>query len=205
MARRLWAAGQDVRGSAAERYLRSRGIELPLPPCVRWVPAYRHPSGRVLPAMLARIDNVDGELIGIHRTYLRRDGSGKSDVEPAKAMLGRAAGGAVRLATAAETLMVGEGIENSLAAMQATGMSAWAGLSAGGIEALVLPPIVRRVIIAADHDCNGRGEKAARIAADRWLAEGRLVRIAMPPVVGTDFDDLLLMRGQAGGMCDVAA
>ncbi len=35
--------------------LRSRGIEIPPPPCLRWASACRHPSGRALPAMLARI------------------------------------------------------------------------------------------------------------------------------------------------------
>ena len=55
MARGLWEAGQDARGSPVERYLRSRGIEIPPPPCLRWASACRHPSGRALPAMLARI------------------------------------------------------------------------------------------------------------------------------------------------------
>jgi phage/plasmid primase-like uncharacterized protein len=142
--------------------------------------------------MLARIDSINGELIGVHRTYLRPDGSGKAEIEPSKAMFGRAAGGAVRLAAAAETLLVGEGIETALSAMQATGISAWAALSAGGIEKLLLPPLVRQVIILADHDANGRGEQAARTAAQRWMAEGRLVRLAMPPVPGTDFNDVLL-------------
>ena len=44
-----------------------------------------------------------------------------------------AAGGAVRLAPAAEKLMVGEGIETVLAAMQATGMPGWAALSTSGL------------------------------------------------------------------------
>ena len=97
----------------------------------------------------------------------------------------------MRLAPAAETLLIGEGIETCLAAMQATAMPAWAALSTSGMVALVLPPIVRQVIILADHDANGAGERAARTAAQRWLAEGRSVRIAMPPEPGTDFNDML--------------
>jgi putative DNA primase/helicase len=51
------------------------------------------------------------------------------------------------------------------------------------------------VIICADHDANGVGECAARSAAERWLSEGRRVRIALPPKPGTDFNDVLAGRG----------
>ena len=88
--------------------------------------------------------------------------------------------------------MVAEGIETALSAMTATAMPAWAALSASGMKALILPSIVRTVIILADHDLSGAGEHAARTAAARWLAEGRRVRIAMPPVPGTDFNDVLI-------------
>jgi putative DNA primase/helicase len=55
-----------------------------------------------------------------------------------------------------------------------------------------LPPIVRRIIIAADNDPNGVGQRNALAAYDRWTAEGRSVRIVAPPVVGDDFNDVLL-------------
>jgi putative DNA primase/helicase len=58
----------------------------------------------------------------------------------------------------------------------------------------VLPLAVHTVIILADHDRNGAGEHAARVAAKRWVAEGRQVRIAMPPEPGTDFADILVGR-----------
>jgi putative DNA primase/helicase len=197
VARRLWEEAQDARGSPVARYLRSRGIEIVPPLSLRWTPACRHPGGRTLPAMLARIEAVDGEFIGVHRTFLTADGSGKAVVEPAKAMLGRAAGGAVRLAPAAEVLMIGEGIETCLAAMTATGRPSWSAISVGGIEVLTLPALVKTAIILADHDRNARGERAARTAAQRWLAEGRQVRIALPPEPGSDFNDVLLARGRA--------
>jgi phage/plasmid primase-like uncharacterized protein len=49
---------------------------------------------------------------------------------------------------------------------------------------------VRRVIVLADHDANGAGQRAARTAAQRWIREGRKVRIALPPAKG-DFNDML--------------
>jgi hypothetical protein len=196
-ARRIWDAAQDARRSPVVRYLAGRGIITPPPPSLRWAPACPHPSGIYLPAMVARVDNIDGEVIGVHRTYLSPNGLVKAGIEPAKAMLGPIGGGAVRLAPAAETLMIAEGIETALAAVQATAMPAWAALSTSGLEAVVLPRIVRRVIILADHDRNGAGERAARIAAQRWLAEGHRVRIAMPPEPGSDFADCLLGRSYA--------
>ena len=115
-------------------------------------------------------------------------------------MLGPAAGGAVRLAAAGETLIVGEGIESSLAAAQASGLAAWAAASAAGMRLLNLPPTVREVVIAADNDKSRTGEEAARAAATRWLNEGRRVRIAIPPQPGTDFADILVGRAEPGSV-----
>ena len=120
--------------------------------------------------MIARVDNLDGEFTGIHRTYLTADYR-RYD----RASLGPIAGGAVRLAPAAETLLVAEGIETCLAAMQLTGQPGWAALSTAGIRALLLSPMVRTVVIAADNDASGAGEAAAREVAERWLWEDRQV------------------------------
>jgi putative DNA primase/helicase len=50
-------------------------------------------------------------------------------------------------------------------------------------------------VICADNDANGIGQRAANAAAERFLVEGRRVRVALPPVPGVDFNDLL--RGSA--------
>ena len=65
--------------------------------------------------------------------------------------------------------------------MLANGWPGWAALSAGGIERLILSPLpmAANIIITADNDLNGIGERAARCAAERWLTEGRRVRIAL--------------------------
>jgi hypothetical protein len=141
---------------------------------------------------------VDNEPIAIHRTFLRIDGKGKAPIEPTKMMLGPCKGGVVQLAPAAEALMVGEGIETCLSAMEVSGMPAWAALSTSGLEGLVLPDSIRDIIILADGD--EPGERAAQSAGLRWKREGRRVRIARPPR-GKDFNDLLLERtsSTAGG------
>jgi DNA primase len=70
-------------------------------------------------------------------------------------------------------------------------MPTWAALSAGGIKGLDLPPLplASEVWIGADNDPAGTG--AAYAAAERWMREGRRVRIALPSE-GRDFADLLL-------------
>ena len=100
-----------------------------------------------------------------------------------------------------------EGIETTLAAMIATGLPGWAALSTSGMTALAPPPIARTVIIVADHDTSGAGERPACAAAARWLSEGRRVRIAMPPIPGTDMADVLAGRAYAaiGDVGDAAA
>jgi putative DNA primase/helicase len=198
-ARRIWDAAREAPGSPVADYLSSRSITIAPSASLRYAPFLRRPDGS-RPAMVARIDNIDGELIGISRTWLACDGGTWRRLD--RAMLGRAAGGAVHLAPPADTLLIGEGIETCLAATQATGQPAWAALSTSGVTALPLPTIVRTVIILADNDANRAGERAARAAARRWLAEGVKVRIAMPPEHGTDMADVLArpcLRARVGG------
>ena len=184
------------------RYLSGRGIILlPVPPVLRWAPSLRRPDGTAAPAMVARIDGSDGALIGVQRTWLARGPTGQWRRRD-RAMLARSAGGAVRLADAAEVVLIAEGVETTLSGMQATGMPGWATLGTSGMVALVLPPIVREVVILADNDANGAGERAAYAAAARWFAEGLRVRIAMPPDPGTDFADVLA-GGASAPVADV--
>jgi hypothetical protein len=126
---------------------------------------------------------VDDTSLAIHRTFLARDGKGKAPVDSQKMMVGPCHGGAVRLAPLGQVLMIGEGIETCLAAMQATGYAAWATLSTSGLRTLDLPKEVRDVIVLADGD--DPSEAAANAAALRWKREGRRVRIAKPQTVST--------------------
>lgn len=109
----VWREAVPVRGTLAETYLRGRGITCPLPDSLRFHPACWHGgTAQRLPAMIARVDGLP--RLAVHRTYLRPDGSGKAEVHPAKAMLGAALGGAVRVADGHGPLVVAEGIETAL-------------------------------------------------------------------------------------------
>ena len=175
-------------------YLHSREIGL-TSPVLRFQEQAPHRLGARLPAMLAPVVNVTGEQIGVHLTYLRRDGGGKATLpkEHQRECRGVIHGGAIRLAEhdPDAELIVAEGIESVFSAMQLFGRAGWAAVYAGGLKTLELPSTVRAVIIAADNDASGAGQRNALAAYDRWTAEGRSARIKAPPAVGTDFNDLV--------------
>ena len=139
--------------------------------------------------MIARVTSADEEPIAVLRTFLSRTGTGKAPVEPERMILGRCRGGAVRLGTAQPGQWLV--IETALSVTQACSLTAWAALSAGGIRKLLLPREATHVVICADHDTSGVGERAARDTAERFLREGRHIHIAMPPEPETDFNDIL--------------
>lgn len=209
-AERLWLGSDRAVASPVARYLAARGLAgLEQSTELRWRGDATHPEGGRWNAMVAQVVDVDGRSLGVHRTYLTRDGSAKASVTPDKASLGPIWGGAVRLWPAraqqdgvAPQLVVGEGIESSASAGLLLDVPAWAALSAGNLaKGLILPASVTNVLIAADHDRqaqNGHwpGQEAAQAAQARWRAEGRTVRIAMPDQPG-DFNDVL--RAQAHG------
>jgi hypothetical protein len=191
-----WDESSPIHDTLAEAYLRGRGITCPLPPTLRHHPNCLHPTGRRLPAMVAHVEGV--EDFAIHRTYLRADGSGKASVEPPKAMLGKVAGGAVRVAVApvdaTTPLVVAEGIETALSL--ASGLIAepatiWAALSAPGMARPRLPREPGSLLIASDGDTAGR--EAADALTRRARNEGWSVRL-MPAPDRSDWNDVLLER-----------
>lgn len=198
LALRIWGAAVPAIASPVARYLAGRGLALPEGAPLRFDAAAKHPSGRRVGCMLGLLHDASGKPAAIHRTFLAPGGEGKAALEPVRMTLGPVAGGAVRLFPAAERLAVAEGIETTLAAAALLGMPAWAAVSAGNLgDSLALPPEVRDVVIAADHDAPGRA--AAERAARRWKAEGRRVRVALPNREGADFNDILLERVRNDG------
>ncbi|MBK5927990.1 DUF7146 domain-containing protein [Rhodobaculum claviforme] len=190
---RLWREAQPIEGTLAARYLyKARGIPLErLPAVLRFHPECWHgATARRWPAMVAAVQGAG--FPAVHRSYLRPDGLGKAPVNPPKAMLGAVAGGAVRLADGPGPLLVGEGIESTLAAWALHGdvtARAWAALSTSGLRGLRLPPQPAQLCIAPDNDAPGMA--AAHALAERAHALGWAVIIAQPPK-GQDWNDILV-------------
>ena len=189
LARRCWAEAGPIAGTLAERYLRARGITCPLPPALKFHPRCWHgPTATKMPAMVGAVV-IDRVLVGVHRTYLAEPGIKAFD--NAKMMLGRCAGGAVRLSDGLGSLLIAEGIETGLSlqtGLTDTRVRVWAALSTSGMAGLILPRIPGEMTLAPDGDEPGR--KAANKLADRAISAGWRVRVMHCPD-GRDWNDML--------------
>jgi len=184
----VWADTIPADGTLAERYLRARAITGPVPPALRFAPSAWHMTAVRAPAMVAAVV-MGNTAVGIHRTWLAEPGR-KSDLIPAKAMLGPCKGGAVRLSDGAGPLVVAEGVETVLSlrdALCAPDARVWAALSTSGVAGLRLPDLPGALILAPDGDAPGR--KAAETLARRAHALGWKVNIMKAPP-GRDWNDL---------------
>ena len=88
VASRLFTSSRSLIGSLAEVHLRNRGIDIqPDFDALRFHPRCFHGTddqGRAVfwPALMAAVTDLDSELTGVSRTYLRRDGLDKAPVDP---------------------------------------------------------------------------------------------------------------------------
>lgn len=192
-ARRLWSEARPVAGTLAEVYFRGRGITCPLPSSLRFHPATWHgATAQRRPAVLAIVEGGHG--FAVHRTWLCCDGRGKAPIEPAKAMLGAVAGGAVRLFSGPGRLVVAEGLETALSlgcGLLSGPATIWAALSTSGLRRLRLPDQPERLSIAVDGDTPGR--EAGYALAERADALGWHVSL-LDPGDGADFNDILTRK-----------
>lgn len=192
----IWDEGQDPAGTPVEIYLGTRRLSLTDDTgYLRFHPACPRGRSERLPAMIAlMIDPVTFEPCGLHRTFLRPDGSGKADGQD-KMMLGRA--GIICLERQAEiagALGIAEGIETALSVQQhLRNVAMWACATAGGIERLPPHPVIQKLSIYADRDENGHGLRAARACAARWSKAGTNVEILTPREV-KDWNDVIMRR-----------
>lgn len=198
---RLWTEAVPTHPRLV-RYLRSRGLSGAVPESIRFHArlAYHDDRGRLVghfPAMLARVERLNGELVALHRTYLDPAGDGKVAIPDPDAPGGRLSakkltpavregatrGAAIRLAEPVPggTLALAEGIETALTVQEATGTPTWATVSAGGLAAVEVPCVVPAIELWADRDATGVGEQAARAAAGRLRAADHRVVIFLPP------------------------
>ncbi len=191
----LWGKAQPIANTAAEAYLRARGITCKLSETLRFAASSWHSSGHHFPAMVALVEG--GDSFAVHRTYLRADGSGKAQVEPVKMMLGPCARGAVRLSQADGPLVICEGIETGLSLLSGllseSPATVWAALSTSGMRSLRLPPQSGLLTVAVDGDAPGR--EAANALASRANAMGWSVSL-LPAPAGRDWNDVLKGGGE---------
>jgi len=222
----IWHFSQALqRGDPVWRYLEGRGIDLSLlpklPGALRYHRRLYHRGGEYWPAMVGVITDAEGRNVAVHRTWLElRDLACEAAPRVVKApldhdakmTLGRYTGGCIRLGRGAsrrpwrdmpqgETLMLGEGIEDTLAAMTwQPQLRAAAGVSLSAMLSLELPDRITRVILLRQNDARGSSaDKLAIRIMDKWVREGRRVTEWIPPVWVKDAAEFaerqLMMRG----------
>lgn len=220
--RRAWATWNKIRlltpKDGVDLYLRGRGIDLAklgrAPAALRFAPSLWAGPGLRYPAMVAAVTDGAGRFIGVHRTFLQRQGDvvTKAPIDPVKRALAPYAGGSIKLwrgrsgkdwlhMEMGSTIVVGEGIEDALAALVSASivfpvrsralaarpvpvseLRVIAAVSLSNIGGLVLPPQVARVAILAQRD--PAGSPAARLldgAVKRLMAQGIEVLLVPPP------------------------
>lgn len=125
---------------------------------------------------------------GIQRTFLSADPIGKAVLPDGKAKfsLGRVRGGAIRLGSAAASLIVTEGHEDRLSLLQQLGRPVWVAGGSSMLPGMQLAAVTRSVIIGADND--EAGKRAAQAAAGVFTASGRRVRIMRADAAYKDFN-----------------
>ena len=201
-ARRLWAMGQPVSGTFAERYLAGRGLTGLIhldslrfhPNCFYWREdhALTDPP-ETWPALLAKVTDLDGRLTGLHRTWLDPTTTDKAPVIPPRKAMGNLLGHGVRIGKPVSVLAAGEGLETMLSLHLALPeLPAVAALSANHLAALQLPADLRRLYIAVDAD--PAGLSAADQLAHRAIGAG-IETVHLSPCLG-DFNDDLRANGR---------
>jgi hypothetical protein len=199
-ASRLFALTSPVPGTIAETYLRSRGITayLDFPALGFLANCYYRAEGSIepkpLPALIARVTNLNGRTTGVHRTWLRADGGGKADLPEPRKALGELHGHGVRFGIPSVVLAAGEGIETILALRSVLpDLPSVAALSAAHLGALRLPEGLKRLYIACDND--RAGLDAGLALATRAISQGSAARLLVPD--RKDFNDDLKSLGLA--------
>lgn len=200
-ARKLWKESVPASGTLVERYLNTRGLAgVMIPATIRFHPQlWNAETSTLMPGMVAVVTDMRQQIVGIHRTFLRSDGSAKANVRDKKKMLGACQGSHIWLGLPMQGILaVAEGIETALTIMKAKpSLGVWAAMSLGNMSAPV-PQNLKELILCADADnkdmkaANAIMESAVR--KHRASSPGCTVRIAQPDP-GKDFNDM--QRGAA--------
>ena len=205
LAQSIWDAAKPAQGTAADYYLRSRGVDLsfadPAWEVMRLVEHGKAPDGEMRPFLCFQL--TDGTspytFCGIQRIFFDMPADSKKRIGDKK-MLGSRLGSStvIRFAPDDEVeagLGIAEGPITALAIHAAGWRPIWSVLSAGKMAKFPILSGVEALTIFADHDAekNGRraGIEAAEDCGQRWVREGREVQIFKPVMEGTDLADAL--------------
>ncbi len=155
------------------------------------------------PAIVAfckKTDDSQARIESALRIYLTSDGH-KAPENPCKKAIGPIGGKGCLIGKICDEMIVGEGLETTIAACQSTGMAGIAVMSANNLRDFQPHAEIRTIHILVDKDRSGVGEKVATELAERCVDLGLKVYYHLPPSEiapgskGIDWADELLERG----------
>lgn len=188
-------------------YLKSRAINtVPIPPCLKWGQYKDRETGEDISMIVCAVSKQDDDKVcAVQRLFIDTEENKKTGAK----MLGNCEGRGVwfdRKGDVSE-LMIGEGVETVLSAVQATGKNGIAALSTSGMKSLIIPDETKKIFILVDSDpvrekeaASMPGQKAAVELAKRFIAgrEDRQAYLVSPDdscfteaPEKLDFNDLL--------------
>ena len=186
----LWSQARPLRDTLGARYFAARDLRVSAQAPLRFLPRCWHrPSRRWLPAVLAAIQNLQGDIQALHRLYLHPGAPRLSPWAPERMLTNSPHRSAVQLAPATDVLGLAEGIETALAAMQIHHIPVWAAVSSKRLHHLALPASVRELVLFGDSD--GPGRAAVAKAEASYAAPGRTILTRIPDPPANDWADLL--------------
>lgn len=181
-----------------EAYLQHRGLSAVIPKTMGFHQNLYHKlkdgSTRKDPALLAKIQNLSGDLVGLQRIYLAENSAGKSEHLPNKMLMKSCdlVGSSFHIGEPEDYLQVAEGIETAMAVHQMTGgQPTWASVTSTLMKSMLVPDWVKRVMIFADYD--DAGIEAAEALAGRLEAQGIEATIRLPGAL--DWLDVFVEHG----------
>jgi putative DNA primase/helicase len=190
--RKVWAESVPIIGTMAEAYLRSRQCwsgDLARTPTLRFVPRLlaKDHEAAFLPALIAKVTDVNGQGVNIHRTFLIEGRKAYRAMMPGSVP----AGAAIRLGPASTRLGIAEGIETALRAAARFGITCWSSITAGGMERWEPPVGVAHVDICGDSDRSFAGQASAYILARKLTNRREPIdcSVHLPDALGTDWAD----------------
>lgn len=189
----IWQQSVPVIGNDAARYLAGRGLHGPYPNSLRFCAAayVAEVRGR-LPAMVALVQDPEGNAVNVHRTFLQ-NGRKAPLQAPRKMMRGDVPdGAAIRLGKHDGRLGIAEGIETALAVKARFGITCWSALDAEKLAKFIPPEDVTELHIFGDHDHNFAGQCAAYRLAHRVAVRKdgpRVAGVFIPETPGKDWAD----------------
>ena len=172
----IWKKSKKEGLENATKYLSSRSITIdPLPVCLKWN-TYTDKKTKELSSSIVAAAScpTDAKVYAVQRLYIDTEDNKKTG----EMMHGPCSGRGIWFYRKDEKkeILVGEGIENTLSGMQATGKNGVAALSWSGVQNLVIPEETDVIYITVDSDKIKAknpmvGQKASVKLAKRFIDE----------------------------------